>query len=181
MPELGDNAIYKAAGSILKARDFNFEAERDNLLGFPTINVGKMSGGMNINSVPDHAEFTIDIRSTTKIDHGKILVKLGKELGSETVLETLVDLKPVYTPENDPFVQLVYDVCGVDRTNKGFPRALPYLTDGSVLQRIYNGIPTVILGPGQPEMAHQTDEYCYLEKLEHSVNLYKDIIIKWRN
>lgn len=181
MPELGDNAIYKAASSILKTRDFNFDAERDLLLGFPTINVGKMSGGMNINSVPDHAEFTIDIRSTTKIDHGKILNKLGKELGSETVLETLVDLKPVYTPENDQFVQLVYDVCGVDRTDKGFPRALPYLTDGSVLQRIYNGIPTVILGPGQPEMAHQTDEYCYLEKLEHSVNLYKDIIIKWRN
>jgi succinyl-diaminopimelate desuccinylase len=181
MPELGDNAIYKAARSILKARDFNFEAERDQLLGFPTINVGKMSGGMNINSVPDHAEFTIDIRSTTKVDHNRILNKLGKELGSETVLETMVDLKAVYTPENDPFVQLVYDVCGVDRSEKGFPKALPYLTDGSVLQRIYNSAPTIILGPGQPEMAHQTDEYCYIDKLEHSVNIYKDIILNWRN
>jgi succinyl-diaminopimelate desuccinylase len=181
MPELGDNAIYKAARSILKARDFNFEAEKDHLLGFPTINVGKMSGGMNINSVPDHAEFTIDIRSTTMIDHNKILVKLGRELGNETVIETLVSLDPVYTPENDPFVQLVYDICGVEREDKGFPKALPYLTDGSVLQRIYNGIPTVILGPGQPEMAHQTDEYCYIQKLEQSVNIYKNIIIKWRN
>jgi succinyl-diaminopimelate desuccinylase len=181
MPELGDNAIYKAAKSILKARDFNFEAERDTLLGFPTINVGKMSGGMNINSVPDHAEFTIDIRSTSKSDHSKILARLAKEFGNETTIETLVDLKPVSTDENDPFIQLVYDVCGVDRADKEFPKALPYLTDGSVLQRAYNGVPTVILGPGQPEMAHQTDEYCYLQKLERSIEIYKDIILKWRN
>jgi succinyl-diaminopimelate desuccinylase len=181
MPELGDNAIYKAARSILKARDFNFDVERDTLLGFPTINVGKMSGGMNINSVPDHAEFTIDIRSTTRSEHSKILDRLAKELGDETKIETLVDLKPVSNDETNPFIQLVYDVCGVDREDKQFPKTLPYLTDGSVLQRVYNGVPTVILGPGQPEMAHQTDEYCYLQKLEHSVQMYKDIIIKWRN
>jgi len=181
MPELGDNAIYKAAKSILKVMDFKFEIERDPLLGFPTINVGKMNGGMNINSVPDHAEFTIDIRSTSKSDHNKILSKLSRELGNTTTLETLVNLRSVSTEENDPFIQLVYDACGVDRTDKGFPKSLPYLTDGSVLQSAYKGVPTVILGPGQPEMAHKTDEYCYINKLEHSVNIYKNIILKWRN
>lgn len=181
MPELGDNAIYKAAQSILKIKDFNFETERDPLLGFPTINVGKMNGGMNINSVPDHAEFTIDIRSTTKVDHIKILEKLGKEIGNETVLEILVNLKPVFTTENDPFIQLVYNICGIDKTDKEFPKSLPYLTDGSVLQKVYNNAPTVILGPGQPEMAHKTDEFCYLQKLEKSVDIYKNIILKWRN
>ncbi len=181
MPELGVNAIYKAATSILKTRDFNFDVERDALLGFPTINVGKMNGGMNINSVPDHAEFSIDIRSTTKLDHNEVLERLELQLGKETVLETLVNLKPVSTDQNDPFVQLVYDVCGVDRADKSYPMSLPYLTDGSVLQTFYNGVPTVIMGPGQPEMAHQTDEFCYIQKLEQSVNLYKKIILKWRN
>jgi succinyl-diaminopimelate desuccinylase len=181
MPGLGINAIYKAARAIVKVSDFKFDAERDPLLGFPTINVGKMNGGMNINSVPDHAEFSIDIRTTTRIDHEKILVKLSKELGDEVVLETLVDLKPVYTDNNDPFTQLVYDICGIDRSDKEYPKALPYLTDGSVLQRVYNGVPTIILGPGQPEMAHQTDEFCFIDKLENSVNLYKEIILKWRN
>jgi succinyl-diaminopimelate desuccinylase len=57
MPHLGDNAIYKAASSILKTRDFNFNAEEDPLLGFPTINVGRMNGGMNINSVPTMRSF----------------------------------------------------------------------------------------------------------------------------
>lgn len=78
----------------------------------------------------------------------KILDKLAREIGDETVIETLVDLKPVFTSENDPFVQIVYDVCKVERMRNGFPRALPYLTDGSVLQKLYNDAPTVILGPG---------------------------------
>jgi succinyl-diaminopimelate desuccinylase len=181
MPELGVNAIYKAAGSIMKIMDFKFEAEKDPLLGFPTINVGKINGGMNINSVPDHAEFTIDIRSTTKVDHDLILRRLGTEFGNEIALETLVDLKAVSSDENSRFIQLVYDVCGTDRSDGTYPKALPYLTDGSVLQRMYNGVPVVILGPGQPEMAHQTDEFCYIDKLEKSVNIYRDIIIKWRN
>jgi succinyl-diaminopimelate desuccinylase len=164
----------------MKIIDFNFETQSDPLLGYPTLNVGTISGGMNINSIPDHAEFTIDIRSTTKVDHSKILNKLTREIGDETVIEKLVDLKPVFTSENDPFVQIVYDVCKVERMRNGFPKALPYLTDGSVLQKFYNDAPTVILGPGQPEMAHQTDEFCYINKLEYAVDIYKNIISKWR-
>jgi succinyl-diaminopimelate desuccinylase len=181
MPQLGDNAIYKAAGSILRARDFDFNAEKDPLLGLPTINVGRMSGGMNINSVPDHAEFSIDIRSTSKVIHEELLSRLSLELGPETRIETLVNMGPVFTDENDPFVQVAYKICGVDIADKTHPRALPYLTDGSVLQRLYNGAPTIILGPGEPEMAHQSDEFCYIGKLEESVKIYYDIITKWNN
>ena len=181
MPHLGDNAIYKAARSILKAKDFNFRAERDPLLGFPTINIGRMSGGMNINSVPDHAEFSIDIRSTSKVDHNELLSRLTGELGPETSLEILVNMGSVFTDEKNSFVQLAYDVCGVDREDKSASKTLPYLTDGSVLQRLYNGVPTIVLGPGQPEMAHQTDEFCYISKLEESVKIYSEIITKWRN
>lgn len=181
MPHLGDNAIYKAAKSILKAKDFEFNCEKDPLLGLPTLNVGRMNGGMNINSVPDHAEFSIDIRSTSKVDHSELISKLTLDLGPEVQLETLVDMGSVFTSEDDPFVRLVYDVCGVDGSDRSVPKALPYLTDGSVLQRLYNGVPTIILGPGQPEMAHQTDEFCHIGKLEESVKIYYDIITKWKN
>ena len=178
MPHLGDNAIYKAARAISKIENFNFVADNDPLLGYPTINVGKMSGGLNLNSVPDHAEFTIDIRSTTKINHADILQYIKEELGDETKIETLVNMTPASTLEEDPFVQLVYDVCEVDRLSGEYPKALPYLTDGSVLQRHYKGAPTIILGPGQPEMAHQTNEFCFLDKIEESVIIYKNILLK---
>ncbi len=181
MPELGVNAIYKAARAISKIEKFSFDVEKDTLLGFPTINVGKMSGGMNLNSVPDHAEFTIDVRFTTQITSNEIIQKLKDELGEDVSMEILVNIPPVSTNEDDPFVQLVYDVCQIDRMSGEFPKALPYLTDGSVLQHFYNGVPTIILGPGQPEMAHQTDEFCYVSNISKSVNIYKNIILKRRN
>ena len=178
MPHLGDNAIYKTARAISKIEKFDFGVEKDPLLGFPTINVGKVFGGMNINSVPDHAGFTIDARTTAKVSHQLLLEKLQTELGDEVSIETLVDLQAVSSNENDPFVQMVYSVCGITAGKEGFPKSLPYLTDGSVLQPAYGGVPTIILGPGQPEMAHQTDEFCYLENLEQAVNIYKNIILK---
>lgn len=179
MPEQGDNAIYKAASGISKIEEFRLEAAKDPLLGFPSINVGKMQGGLNINSVPDHAEFSIDIRTTTMTPHQSILQKLIRDLGEDIDTEVLVDLLPVSTRESDPFVQLVYDICGTDRESETWPRSLPYLTDGSVLQPHYGGVPTIILGPGEPGMAHKTDEYCFIENIIQSVSIYKNIILNW--
>ena len=181
MPHLGENAIYKAAEAVLKARDFRFDVQEDSLLGYPTINVGKFSGGLNLNSVPDHAEFTIDIRTTSKTIHAELLDRLAQELGAGTELEVMVNMTSVYTSEDEPFVKLVYDICSIKKGTSGFPKALPYLTDGSVLQKAYKGIPAIILGPGEPEMAHKTDEYCYINKIEEAYRIYKDIILKWRN
>lgn len=177
MPHLGDNAIYKVARAVSKIEQFNFGAEPDNLLGMPTINVGKISGGMNINSVPDYAEFTIDARTTTKVNHKDLIVQLQSLLGDELKIETLVDLPPVSSSEKDAFVKMVYSVCGILPDSEGFLKSAPYLTDGSVLQVAYNNAPTIILGPGQPEMAHQTDEYCYTAKLERAVEIYMNIIL----
>lgn len=178
MPELGDNAIYKAAKGISKIEAFRFQATKDPLLGLPTINVGKMEGGLNLNSVPDHASFTMDIRSTTMVRHQSILERLIQELGPDIALETLVDLNPVSNSKDDPFVQLVCEACQIDPKDEAWKKSLPYLTDGSVLQAYYGGVPTIILGPGQPEMAHQTDEYCYIENIIQSVSIYKNIILK---
>lgn len=181
MPELGINAIYKAARAITKIEQLRFNADKDTLLGFPTINVGKINGGMNLNSVPDRAEFTIDVRTTTSINHDEILERLSRVLGSEIEIEKLVDLQSVYTDEKDPFVQLVYRICSKEGVREMLPRALSYLTDGSVLQRFYGNIPTIIIGPGQPEMAHKTDEFCYISKIVQAVSIYKNIILNWRN
>lgn len=179
MPEKGINAIYKAARSISRLSEFRFDTEKDDLLGYPTLNVGKISGGMNINSVPDHAEFTIDIRTTSKTNHKNIIGKIKEIIGNEADIETIVDMNPVYANEKDSFMDLLYSICGIDKTSPGFPLALPYLTDGAVLRKFFGNVPTVILGPGEPGQAHKTDEYCHIDKLERSVSIYKEIISKW--
>jgi succinyl-diaminopimelate desuccinylase len=176
MPHLGINAIYKAARAILKAEEFEFQDSEDSLLGFSTLNVGRMNGGINLNSVPDYAEFTIDARTTSRVNHQNLLDRLKRELGKDVSIEVLVDLPAVSSSESSTFVQQIYSACGIEAGTGGFPKSLPYLTDGAVLQPAYGDAPTVILGPGQPEMAHQTDEYCFIENLERAVEIYKKII-----
>ena len=39
--------------------------------------------------------------------------------------------------------------------------------------------PCIILGPGEPSMAHQTDEYCLLSRLAEAEQLYGDLIRDW--
>ena len=178
MPHLGDNAIYKAAEAVLKLKKFIFHKNEDSLLGLPTLNIGKFRGGINLNAVPDHAEFTIDVRTTTKSNHAQLLNQFKQLAGRDLTFETLVDLPAVASDENDAFVQLVYSACGISKAEKGFPKAMPYLTDGTVLQSAYIGAPTIILGPGQLEMAHKTDEFCYIKKIEEAVEIYTQIILE---
>lgn len=39
--------------------------------------------------------------------------------------------------------------------------------------------PTVILGPGEPEMARESDEYCHLSKIESAAHIYSEIVKCW--
>ena len=63
MPHLGVNAAYKAARVLTALETFQFNVAPHPYLGSPTLNVGTVHAGLNVNSVPDRAEIGIDIRS----------------------------------------------------------------------------------------------------------------------
>jgi succinyl-diaminopimelate desuccinylase len=58
-------------------------------------------------------------------------------------------------------------------------RTAPYFTDASALTPAYGGPPTVILGPGEAVMAHQTDEYCLVNKIGEARDAYIEIASRW--
>ncbi len=120
-----------------------------------------------------------EILLTQKLSNADALQMLKDKLGEEVMLEPFVDLNACYADEKTKFVQTVYDVCKSEGIESKLPASAPYLTDASVIQPWYDNVPTVILGPGQPEQAHQTDEFCYVNKIEQSVKIYKKIINKW--
>jgi succinyl-diaminopimelate desuccinylase len=91
MPERGVNAIYKAARAVTKLEHFGFAAKPHPVLGSPTLNVGTINGGLNVNSVPDAATIGIDIRTIPDQDHGALLKTLTEYLGDEVTLEPMVD------------------------------------------------------------------------------------------
>ena len=53
------------------------------------------------------------------------------------------------------------------------------LREGSALALAYGGVPTVILGPGEASMAHQTDEYCVVDRIGEAVEAYTEIGRHW--
>ena len=86
---------------------------------------------------------------------------------------------PYLTEPSHPWVQSVFEITAKYIAEKPQARTATYFTDAAALRKAYNSPPTVILGPGEAAMAHQTDEYCYVNRLEASVAIYRDIMQKW--
>ena len=103
----------------------------------------------------------------------------GEQAKAALYYETLLDLDPVYTAPDNPWVAQVFEIM------RGFlgtgiePRAATYFTDAAALGAAYGAPPTVILGPGEAHMAHQTDEYCVIERVETAVAAYEEIAARW--
>ncbi len=179
MPEKGVNAVYKAARAVTALQDFDFNIARHDVLGGPTLNVGTVSGGLNINSVPDRAVIGIDIRTIPGQEHEKIRDQLATHLGAEVALNTLLDAQSVWTNPNDAWMR---DVFRIAHEIGGFAEeigAAPYFTDASVLTPAIGSPPTAIVGPGELALAHQTDEYCFVSRIEQATALYSRVIEHW--
>jgi succinyl-diaminopimelate desuccinylase len=178
-PELGDNAIYKIARATLALEHLELDKQRHPLMGSATLNVGTVHGGLNINSVPDAAELGIDIRTLPGQDHAKVLECLCRRLGPEVSFRKLLDVGSVYTPADDPWIQRVFATCE-RRTGTGpVPATVAYFSDAAALREPLGRPPTVILGPGEAGMAHQTDEYCHVDRIVQAQAIYTDLIRDW--
>lgn len=179
-PERGVNAIYKVARAVTKVEHYGFNEPLHPLLGSPTINVGMIEGGENVNSVPDRASFTIDIRTTAVREHERVVEDLQGYLGPDIALNTFTNMSAVSTHVEEPLVQLALSACrevlGADRTLE--PNGLPFFTDASAFSRHYR-CPTLILGPGEPQAMHQKDEYCLVHRIEEAVAIYTAIVSRW--
>jgi succinyl-diaminopimelate desuccinylase len=180
MPQEGDNAVYKAARAVAKLADFDFNVARHAVMGAPTLNVGWLHGGMNINSVPDLAEAGVDIRTIPTQRHADIEAAVGRYLGDEVVVSKLDEAVPVWTEPADPWMQAVFQTVAGVTGEKPLIAAAPYFTDASALTPAFGGIPTVICGPGPAALAHQTDEYCEVARIEEAKEICAKLIDGWR-
>lgn len=179
MPEEGENAIYKLAGAVIKLKDCSFEQE-NSILGRPTLNVGKIEGGINYNIVPDYASALIDIRTVPETPHRDILKKLEGLMGKDIDISVKVDMEGFVCDPTCPWVREVCDITGKSTGEKALPRGVTYFTDAVALRKaIGEDVPTIITGPGEPSQAHQTNEFCYVEKIKQSAEIYFESAKKW--
>ena len=179
MPELGDNAVYKAARAVSALEGFDFKATPHAVMGKPTLNVGTISGGSGVNLVPDEATIGVDMRTVPGVDHQAVLSKMKALLGQDAELDVFSDLAPVWTAPDDEWMRRVFEICKPFVGEPPQARTAPYMTDAANLLKVYAGAPTVVLGPGEAAQAHQTDEYCSMERVRQAVAIYEALIDDW--
>lgn len=179
-PEQGDNAIYKSARIAGALECFSFDQSEHEILGNNTLNIGTIAGGMNMNSVPDICRVGIDIRTTPGTSHADIRKDIENRLGDDLAeLETVVDLEGVWTDPEQAWITDVYKIMGDMLGETIVPRGAAFFTDASVLRPYYGGLQTVILGPGEAALAHQIDEYCFVDRISQAKAAYEALIENW--
>ncbi len=85
----------------------------------------------------------------------------------------------VWTDPDDPWVR---DVSSVVKSVTGAAAGIggaSYFTDAAALKPAMGGPPTIILGPGEPAMAHQTDEWCSIKRIEEADAIFAELIARW--
>ncbi len=177
-PELGKNAIEHML-PILQALPGICLGPTHALQGAPTINLGVVRGGSIPNQVPDRCEAELDIRTVAGCDHDEIVGRLQELVGSRGSVERLLDAKPVTTREDDRWVQRVFELGEAFIGERPHARAVTYFTDAAVLGPALGLPPTVICGPGDPALAHQTDEYAATAAIDKAALLYLEIARDW--
>ena len=179
MPEQGDNAVYKAARVVSKLERLRLDEGRTLKGGLPTLNVGWFRGGMNVNSIPDEATFGLDIRLVPGLTDTDVLVRLGEIGGTDAAFTKFTSYPPVYTEPSDPWIAEVHAVMADITGERHAPAIASYFTDAEALVRGYGHPPAIILGPGEPDMAHQTDEFCLVRRIEEARAGFTEIARRW--
>jgi succinyl-diaminopimelate desuccinylase len=179
MPELGVNAIYKAAKAVSKLEGFDFGTKPHAVMGGPTLNVGTFAGGQGVNMVPDEASIGVDIRTVPGLDHAALLARLGSLLGGDAELDVFSDMNAVWTEPDQAWVQRVFEISEKVLGERPRAKTATYNTDAGNLLKVYSGAPAVVLGPGEAKLAHQTDEYCSMERIRQAVAIYEALIRDW--
>ena len=138
-----------------------------------------MQGGLNVNSVPDRAEVQIDVRTIPGQSNDALCEEIAAVLGEGAEVSRIVDVEAMVSDPADDWVAEVYDICAAVTGQRTPAQGATYFTDASVLVPAMGDIPALVLGPGEPSMAHKTDEYCRVPKIEEAVHLYTEIARRW--
>lgn len=157
-PEKGENAIITAVSFINELNKFYEEEIKNhkNLkfeIPYTTMNVGKIDGGTEINSVPDFCKVLVDFRTIDKEAERKIYEKIE-------------NLREKYNAE----VKEINKISAFLNEFDGYSKTSNFITEASFLENR-----RIILGAG-PITAHEKDEYITLESLHRLVKQYREII-----
>ena len=183
-PRRGVNAIT-LAGKLLPALEAygrRVGRIRDPLLGHASSEITVIHGGERLNVVPEQCMIRLDRRLVSRETVAGALGELRDVVHREAKrgrYRAEVDLLSAYPPSSTgPAEPLVRDVCaaleglGLPAEPVGFPAGCDMWAFRA------RGVPTVVLGPGSMDQAHETDEYVEEAQLQRAVDVYERLLLQ---
>ena len=156
-------------------------ARTDPILGSPTVCVGTVCGGTQVNVVPSSCRIEVDRRlipSETReqalqeiCDHIDVL-KVGTP-DMEYHTEGMDYYPPLWEEPDGHFARLVRKACEQTGRTAAMESAA-YATNGGYFKA--SGIPSIIIGPGCARQAHTVDEFIEVDQVVQAVDTYAAII-----
>ena len=166
-PERGHNALLDLV-AVLGRAGGELPLSTEPFLGAETWNPGVLRSGTVPNVVPDRAEAVIDQRT---VGDGSALLAWWRAQPEVADVDVLVDLPPVRTPADDPWVATL--PAPVE------PSPATYFTDASVLAAVTAPAPVVVWGPGTPAVMHAVDEYVEVAEVEQAAAAFSAVLARW--
>jgi succinyl-diaminopimelate desuccinylase len=121
----------------------------------------------------------VDIRTIPGRTNQGLFAKLRAYLGEGVTVSKVLDVDGVSTDPEHPWVRSVFDLTTSSRGQRPAPQIVTYFTDAAFLKPAFNHPPTLLIGPGEPGMAHKTDEFCHVSKIEEAAETYFQIARQW--
>jgi acetylornithine deacetylase len=184
----GLNAIEYAARLICFIRDqadaFRGEGPFDEAFDVPftTLQTGVISGGIAVNTIPAHCEFSFEYRNLPGVDSAPIIARIkdyaahtllpqmkGEHPGASIEFDLLATAPTLDASEQAAITQLVRAL-----THDRSVRKVAYGTEAGLFERM--GIPSVVCGPGNIEQAHKANEFVTLAQLAQCESFLRKLI-----
>jgi acetylornithine deacetylase len=182
-PQLGTNAISHMAQviSVLEQNAVSLAASTHKLLGAATFNIGTITGGTQVNVVPESCAIEIDRRLLPGEEPADVLRRYADLIhdipGVRAELQPpLLEDVPLETPLDSSVVRLASEVlAGLDLDES--PCGVPFGSDASKLSRA--GIPSIIFGPGSIDQAHAAIEFVECAEVEQAFEFYRMFMLSF--
>ena len=172
-PEQGTNAIYRMGKLLTAIEEYAARlrtTRNDQRLGEPTLSVGRIEGGVSVNTVPDDCVIEIDRRLLPGENPQDAPRAFEDYLKSHSAIDFPFTLEPIWLacPALNP--KGAGEI--TERLGKAIDAvlgkheiiAVPFGTDASTIADV--GIPSVVFGPGDIAQAHTNDEWIAIEQME---------------
>lgn len=157
-----DNAIYKAVADIEKIKNFTFEKVSD-ILGPVKATVTIINAGNAHNVVPDHADFTVDVRTNEHYSNAEVVEIFRELLDSE--------IHPRSLRLNSSKIELDHPIVKAAEKENCKLYGSPTISDQALMP-----FDSVKIGIGDSTRSHTADEYIYLHELGEGIEKYIKIL-----